>query len=94
MTKMACRLKDLRMWKGSKGGCEAATNICSAIQVRKSGQIKRMQCEGIEGTCECKRRSTVASLATYLSLRPTLKPFTNIRCKSYNKGKTPLSPHR
>ena len=66
MTKMACRLEDLRMRKGSKGRCEAATNICSAIQVRKSGQIKRMQCEGIEGTCECKRRSTVASLATYL----------------------------
>ena len=56
MKKKACRLEDLCVWQGRRGGCEAATNICPAIQARKNGQNKRTRCEGIQGICECKRR--------------------------------------
>ena len=56
MKKKACRLDDRCVWRGRRGGCEAATNICPAIQARKNGQNKRTRCEGIQGICECKRR--------------------------------------
>ena len=56
MKKKACRLEDLCVWQGRRGWCEAATNICHAIQARKNGQNKRTRCEGIQGICECKRR--------------------------------------
>ena len=68
MKKKACRLDDRCVWRGRRGGCEAATNICSAIQVRKNGQNKRARCGGMGrppwranyaesdlGICECKR---------------------------------------
>jgi len=62
MKKKACRLEDLCVWQGRRGGCEAATNICPAIQARKNGQSKRMRCQdptnstGIQGVCQCRRR--------------------------------------
>ena len=62
MKKKACRLEDLCVWQGRRGGCEAATNICPAIQARKNGQSKRMRCQdptnsiGIQEVCQCGRR--------------------------------------
>ena len=62
MKKKACRLEDLCVWQGRRGGCEAATNICPAIQARKNGQSKRKRCQdptnstGIQGMCQCRRR--------------------------------------
>ena len=44
MKKKSCRLEDLCVWQGRRGGCEAATNICHAIQARKNGQSKRTRC--------------------------------------------------
>ena len=58
MKKKACRLEDLCVWQGRRGGCEAATNLCPAIQARKNGQSKRMRCQdpknstGIQGVLE------------------------------------------
>lgn len=62
MKKKACRLEDLCVWKGRRGGCEATTNICTGIQARKNGQSNRMRCEdptnstGIQGVCKCNRQ--------------------------------------
>ena len=69
MKKKACRLEDLCVWQGRRGGCEAATNICPAIQARKNGQSKRMRCQnptnsiGIQEVCQCRRQEGSAGLA-------------------------------